>query len=64
VALLAYGFISFLGDLARLGITTLSDFLKIGELNFWRLLFKFIYVPISICFLIGIIVRVVELGGW
>jgi hypothetical protein len=60
----AYGYITALKQVGNLGISCLSDFLQISELNSWRLAFKFIYVPIMMIFLISIILRVVELGGW
>ena len=60
----AYGFLANLAQVAHLGITTLSEFLKITELNFWKLVYKFIYIPISMIYLIRIISRLVELGAW
>jgi hypothetical protein len=60
----AYGLITALKQVVNLGISCLSDFLQISELNLWRLAFKFIYVPINMIFLISIVFRVVELGGW
>lgn len=60
----AHGFITFLKEVVDLGITSLTDFLKISDLCFWKLLFKFLYISINIIFLIRIILRTVELGGW
>jgi hypothetical protein len=60
----AYGFISTLKQIVNLGITVLSDFLKISELNLWKLAFKFVYIPINIIYLIRIIFRLVAVGSW
>lgn len=60
----AYGFITALKEVVGLGIACLTDFLKIGELSFWKLVFKFIYIPLNMYFLMRIVFRVVELGGW
>jgi len=64
---LAYGFITTLKKVVDLGITAISELLnllKVSELNFWRLIFKFIHIPINMYFLIRIIFRIVELGDW
>jgi hypothetical protein len=60
----AYGSISILKQIVNLGITALSDFLKISELNLWKLAFKFIYIPINMIYLIRIIFRLVAVGVW
>ena len=60
----AYGSITTMAQVAHLGITTLSEFFKISELDFWRLVYKSIYVFINMFYLIRIILKLVELGGW
>jgi hypothetical protein len=60
----AYGFLATLAQLARLGIATLADFLEIsGKLDYWKLFFKFIYIPRNIFYLIRTIDRLVELDA-
>lgn len=61
---LAYGFLSALKKVVDIGITTLSAFLEVSKLNLWKLLFKFIYVPINMIYLIRIIFRLVAVGVW
>lgn len=58
------GFISILKQIVNLGMTALSDFLKISELNLWKLAFKFIYIPINMIYLIRITFRLVAVGVW
>jgi hypothetical protein len=60
----AYGFITALKRVVDLGIEGISDFLQLGGLDFWKLLLKFIYIPLNMIFLVEMILRVVELGGW
>jgi len=59
-----YGFLATLKQIINSGITALSDFLKISELNFWKLLYKFVYIPINMIYLVRIILRLVEVGVW
>lgn len=60
----AYGFLATLKQVANLAIAALSEFLNISELNFWKLLYKFIYIPINVIYLVRIILRLVEVGMW
>ena len=60
----AYGFIDTLKRIADLGIKDLKDFLALSGANFWRLLYKFIWIPLNMIFLVNIVQRVVTLGGW
>jgi len=59
-----YGLISTMKTVVDLAIACLTDFLALSNANFWNLLYKFIWIPLNAIFLIGIITRVVELGGW
>ncbi|MEM2995427.1 MAG: hypothetical protein QXI91_05380, partial [Candidatus Bathyarchaeia archaeon] len=63
----AYGFITTLKKVVELGIAEVSqllNLLKNDELNFWRLIFKFIYIPINMIYLIRIIFRLIDAGVW
>jgi hypothetical protein len=60
----AYGFLATLAQVSHLGVATLSEFLGISELNFWKLLYKFIYVPVNMVYLIRMIFRLIEAGIW
>lgn len=57
-------FITALKQVVDLGIECLADFLQISDRSIWKLFLKFIYIPINMIFLIQIIFRIVELGGW
>jgi hypothetical protein len=60
----AYGLTTSLKSLVDLGISCLNDFLKLDAANLWKLVYKFIYIPVNLAFLIAIIVHSVEIGGW
>jgi hypothetical protein len=63
----AYGFITTLKkvvDLAIEGVSQLLNLLEADVLNFWKLIFKFIHIPINMIYLIRIIFRLVAAGLW
>jgi len=60
----AYDFPATFEQIAHLGITTLSEFLKISGPNFWKPIFKFTYIPMNMIYLIRTILRLVDMGVW
>jgi len=60
----AYGFLLALKEIANIGITALSEFMEVSKLNFWKLLYKFVYIPINMIYLVRIIFRLVAVGIW